>query len=86
MKPKYIVYTLYEGHCPKCGDYQNSRFPEDVDRICIECKRKIVKEALIRKDIVIYKIEGNEIEGYRIHIKSKGKEYVIEAKDFKEGV
>jgi len=85
MKIKHVVVTLYEGHCPICNDYQNSQLSSEyIDKECDRCKHKKVEEALVHKDIVIYSIEGNEIEGYRIYIKSKEKIYRIEAKDFKE--
>lgn len=86
MKPRYHVVTVYEGHCPTCGHYQNGSFPEYVDKECSECKHNKVKESLVNKDINIYDIVGNEIAGFRILIETKGKVFTIKAKDFMEGI
>ena len=85
MRVKYRVVTTYEGNCPECERSQEGSFPEWVDKVCWRCELKKIKEALIRKDIIITKIESDEPEGpYKIYIKSKGKTYLITAKYLEE--
>lgn len=85
MKVKYFVQTLYEGKCPSCGQYQNGTFPEWVDKECSKCKHDKVIKALLKKPIIINRIDFEELDGpHRFHIKSGGKKYMIFAKDFQE--
>lgn len=85
MRAKYRVVATYIGNCPECGRGQEGPSLEWADRVCWRCELKKIKDALIRKDIIITKIESDEPEGpYKIYIKSKGKTYLITAKYLEE--
>lgn len=84
MHVKYFVQTVYEGHCPICGDYRNGSFPEWVDKICDECRCNEILKAIINKKVNISEVTGGSIEGYKFHIKAGGKQYIIESKYFYE--
>ena len=85
MRAIYRVVTTYLGNCPKCGRGQEGHSPELADRVCWKCELEKIKEALIRKDIIITKIESDEPEGpYNIYVESRGKTYIIKAKYLEE--
>lgn len=70
MRTKYVVTTLYEGKCPLCGEYQCSQLDTSVDKVCSECKRKVVKDILFDGTLTCLSINGNFIEGFRIKLQN----------------